>query len=254
MSFNPSQEEFIKKIVREEVNKSLGTVQLSTLKKEFLTRDEFIDAMDRMDRRFEESNKRFETLQKRMDDRFEESNKRFETLQKRMDDRFEESNKRFEESNKRFEAFQKRVDNRFNKQDLKLLEIQASVGSLGDRSGKALQETILELMREQLIRSDLDYKKIDRETLVDKDGEIFTKNFSTDVDVVAKDDEVHLYEVKYKANRGDIFYFLERAKLYEVVKGVKPSKLYIISLEIENKLLKETAPLPITIIAGKVVF
>ena len=79
-----------------------------------VTIDHFAEAMERIDRRFEESQKRFEELDKKSDKRFEEIQKRFEESDKKSDKRFEEIQKRFEESDKksdkRFEEIQKRFD------------------------------------------------------------------------------------------------------------------------------------------------
>ena len=52
---------------------------------------------------FEQTNKRFEEMQKNMDKRFEQVDKRFEEMQKNMDRRFEQVDKRFEQIDKRFE-------------------------------------------------------------------------------------------------------------------------------------------------------
>ncbi len=55
-----------------------------------VTIDHFAEAMERIDKRFEESQRRFEELQKEMRQGFEESQKRFEETQKR----FEKSDKK----------------------------------------------------------------------------------------------------------------------------------------------------------------
>ncbi len=55
---------------------------------------------------FEQTNKRFEDIQKYMDKRFEQIDKRFEQVDKRfeqVDKRFEQIDKRFEQVDKRFE-------------------------------------------------------------------------------------------------------------------------------------------------------
>ena len=66
-----------------------------------VTIDKFSEAMERIDRRFEESQRRFEELQKEMRQGFEESQRRFEELQKEMRQGFEETQKRFEKSDKK---------------------------------------------------------------------------------------------------------------------------------------------------------
>ena len=245
MGLQPGQEALVRKIAREEAERTIDTVQVSLLKGVFLTRDEFLDAMDRMD-------KRFEAVQVQMDKRFEAMDKRFEELIDSMNKRFEAVDNRFEElidsMNKRFEA----VDKRFEGVIREMKEIRVAVDSLGSRSGKALENTILELMKDQLLDNDVEYTSIEVETLVDEEGIVFHEGYSTDIDVVAKGDEVALFEVKYKADQRDFAHFLKNAELYEKLRGKKPAKLYVVCLEIASKTLRATCTLPVTVIAGSV--
>jgi len=250
MVLDPAQEQHVRKIAREEVEKSVESIQLSLLKEHFLTRDEFLDAMDRMDKRFEAIDKRFDAMQQQMDKRFEamqqQMDKRFDAMQRQMDKRFEAMQQQMD---KRFEAVYKRFDD----VDKELKTIRVSIDSLGERSGRALEETILELLRDQLIENHVEYASIDREELIDSDGKVFYTGFRTDVDVVAKGNVVSLFEIKYRADQRDVAHFLKVAELYTTVHGIKPSKLYVVTLEIASKTLKAIATLPVEIIAGKVV-
>jgi len=85
-----------------------------------------------MDKRFEQVDERFNTMQQNMDNRFntmqqdmdkrfnamqQDMDKRFNAMQQDMDKRFEKVDKRFEQVDKRFEQVDKRfeqVDKRFN--------------------------------------------------------------------------------------------------------------------------------------------
>ena len=278
-------EQRIEQIVNQKIQARLETVQLALLRKEFLTREEFLAAMQKMDKRFEdmlaEMNRRFETVDKRfeaMDKRFEdmlaEMNRRFEAVDKRfeaIDKRFEAVDKRFEdmlaEMNRRFEAVDKRfeaVDKRFEALIAEMhqgfeesrrmyLQLRAAIDNLGARSGVSLQETILELMNTLIVKAGVDYKQVQRKTIVDVNGDVFFQGFSTDVDVLARDGEIHLFEVKYKADQRDCDHFLKVARLFEKVEKVRPDKLYLITLEISQKTLRAIAHLPVEIIAGSVV-
>ena len=228
MVLDPALEQHVRKIAREEMDKSVESIQLSLLKEHFLTRDEFLDAMERIDKRFEAMDKRFEAM-----------DKRFEAMQQQMD--------------KRFEAMQQQMDKRFDGVDKDLKTIRVSIDSLGERSGRALEETILELLRDQLLENHVEYTSIEREELVDTEGKVFFSGFRTDVDVVAKGSDVTLFEVKYHADQRDVAHFLKVAELYAAVHGIKPRKLYVVSLEIASKTLKAIATLPVDVIAGKVV-
>jgi len=86
MTIDPELLKEIEKTVEKKVVESLGTIQLAQLRKEFLTRQDFLDSMERMDKRFEElikhMNLRFEASQREM-------NQRFEAMQKQIDKRFD---------------------------------------------------------------------------------------------------------------------------------------------------------------------
>jgi hypothetical protein len=109
MTIDPELLKEIEKTVEKKVLKSLETIQLAQLRKEFLTRQDFMDAMDRMDKRFDEmlknSDIRFDEMQKKSD-------KRFDEMQKKSDKRFDATQR---EMNQRFEAMQKQIDKRFDK-------------------------------------------------------------------------------------------------------------------------------------------
>nr|MDO8119483.1 DUF3782 domain-containing protein [Candidatus Sigynarchaeota archaeon] len=182
-------------------------------------------------------------LIREMDKRFEQVDNRFGQV----DNRFEQVDKRFEQVDKRFDSLETTVQDG-------LKHVHAAISNIGDRSGKGLERTVLELMRHQLLEEkEFDYTRIDRETLEDKEGLFFTQGFSTDVDVVAKDGMLHLFEIKYKADQRDVQHFLKVAKLYEHVHGKQPDRLYIVSLEITKKTLDAIRSLPVRIIAGTIV-
>src|SRR5271157_252059 len=61
---DPGQELVFRKIAREEAERVSQSINVEALKEHFLTRGEFLDAMERMD-------KRFESMQGQMDKRFD---------------------------------------------------------------------------------------------------------------------------------------------------------------------------------------
>ncbi len=107
MTADPNLNQTIKDYIDKHMDEKVKKIQIEYLKENFLTRDEFLDAMNRMDKRFEslqtQMNKRFES----MDKHFESMDKRFESLQTQMDKRFESLqthiNKRFTNVFERFD-------------------------------------------------------------------------------------------------------------------------------------------------------
>ncbi|MHA1764349.1 MAG: hypothetical protein ACTSYC_11440 [Promethearchaeota archaeon] len=104
MTIDPHLIKEIENIVESKIEEKVKTIQIEYLKENFLTRDEFLDAMERIDNRFNAMQKqmddRFNAMQKQMDDRFNAMQKqiddRFNAMQKQMDDRFERVYERFD--------------------------------------------------------------------------------------------------------------------------------------------------------------
>ncbi len=200
------------------------------------------------------------------DKRFEASDKRFDAMQKDMDKRFDESNKRFDESNKRFEAMQKQMslgfsevnkridtlDKKVETIDKKVSTIDIAIGALGNRSGKSLEKSILNVLKDKLIQENIQSSEIKKVYLTDSEGLVFSKNATTDVDVVIEDGKTILVEIKYRPDQDGIEKFLNIAKLYKKIK--KPyDKLLIIALEIKRKHYDYANQKGINVISGKII-
>ncbi len=82
-TIDPEILKIIEDAVKEKVSEEIKTVQISLLRENFLTREEFLQSMEKMD-------KRFEAMQKQMD-------KRFNAMQKQIDNRFEKVYRRFDQ-------------------------------------------------------------------------------------------------------------------------------------------------------------
>ncbi|MHA1341193.1 MAG: hypothetical protein ACTSO2_14560, partial [Promethearchaeota archaeon] len=79
-----------------------------------------------------------------------------------------------------------------------------------------------------------------------------TKGYSTDIDIISKDGEVHLFEIKFRPDQRDIYHFIQVSKLYQKKYKIKPSKLFLICIEINKKTLDYANNNGIEVIAGKI--
>ena len=69
----------------------------------------------------------------------------------------------------------------------------------------------------------------------DKDGYVFGHPSIIQMDVVVKNGEHWLIEIKSSASRGDVSTLHRMGMLYEKEKGVKPAKLILVSPFVEDK-------------------
>ncbi|MHA1358646.1 MAG: DUF3782 domain-containing protein [Candidatus Helarchaeota archaeon] len=230
----PLDEKQIRRIIEEELTKRVS--ELKT--KEPVTREEFLKAMELMDKRFQE-------LIDIMNRRFEEVNQRFEEVNQR----FEEVNQRFEKSDTRFQELVETMNRRFEKVLEGQMLLRVAIGSLGRRSGIRLEKTILKLLQRVLEQRDIDINKVQWIELFDEAGEVFTRNYRTDIDVLIRDGLHFLMEIKYQADNRDIYHFLKVAELY-TLKYQRPNKLLLLTLEIDPKTQEYAESQKIEVITG----
>lgn len=127
--------------------------------------------------------------------------------------------------------------------------LKVAIDSIGQRSGIRLEKTILKLLQRVLEKRDIDINKVEWIELIDDKGEVFSKNYRTDVDVLVRNGLHFLMEIKYKADNRDLFHFLKTAELY-TKKYKKPSKLLLLTLEIDPRTLNNAQAENIEVITG----
>ena len=164
--------------------------------------------------------------------------KRFEAVQAQMD--------------KRFEAVQAQMDKRFEAQHKDIMKISVAIGSLGRRSGKSLESTILAILNDETIKENIDASQIKKEYLFDEHGTVFWKNYKSDIDVLIQNGKTILIEVKYHASKHKIERFVRNSKLYTHQFKKDFDELVMICLEIKRSDLRIAKEFGVKIIAGSI--
>ena len=213
-SLDPTILKIIEEKIEEKVSKAIEVVQISLLKDNFLTRDEFLKAMKEM-------NDRFEEMQKQMD-------KRFEAMLKQMNIGFEEAKK-------------------------DRSELKAFLSKVSTTRGIQLEKAVLDLLKDRLVREAISVSEIKKEYLFDKEGKIFYDNYSTDIDILIQDDKTVLIEVKSGADNRDINDFLKKATLFKLQFNKNYDVLILVCLEINQRNFEDAIRQGIKVIAGEIV-
>ncbi len=193
-------------VTREETNRILKEIE--KLRNDF---NKYIEIIEKRTSAFE---KRMEAFERRMEEMREDFNKRMEAFERRMEEMREDFNKRME-------AF-----------DIKLSSLGARWGIMSE---SAIRNALKELLSEKF------GVKVSRWERFDEDGIVFGKPSVIDVDLVIKNKEHILVEIKSHIRKSDVAELLRISELYEKEEGVKPS-LMIISPFVEEK-AKEFAEL-----------
>ena len=165
----------------------------------------------------------------------EESNKRFEAMDKRFEELIQQMNKGFEEARK----------------DRKSLKV--SIATMSSRSGEYLEDAILNLLSDKLIKENLEKSKISRESLVDPDGRVYYKDYNTNIDMVVQNGKIILIEIKYRADNREIFDLLQKGKLFKLQFKKNYDRLLIVCLEINQFNFEQALKQGVHVIAGKII-
>ena len=115
--------------------------------------------------------------------------------------------------------------------------LRRHIDALGARWGLLAEEAFREGLKGLVER--VFGGKVERWSHYDKEGVVFGHPSMVDMDLIVKDREHILVEVKSSVSRGDVYELWRIGKLYERVEGIKP-KLVVVSPYIEDT-AKKTA-------------
>ncbi len=198
------------------IEEKMGPYKLSVLKDVFLTKDEFK----------EENNKIWVELQKQR----EENSANF---------------KRIDSTISKIESSISKLETTTSTMQLTLMEIQ-------NKSGPALEQLVLNLMQETIKLQNIDPQKIQKAFLIDKEGNIFERDTSIEVDVLIENGNVYLIEVKATADKWDIWHLIQKGKLYEQVYGKKATQLILIAFRMKAEFITKATNNNIKVIVGTI--
>ncbi len=208
------------------------------------TNRRFDEQRDETNRRFDETNLRFDEhrdkTNRRFDEHRDETNRRFDEINLRFDEHRDETNRRFDEhrdeTNRRFDEQRDETNRRFDEQHGEILALKRDVirisssqenllrrydgqetwfklnlGDLGNLKGKKLEEMFAAGLRYGLGDPDISAEQIRlRQRL--KDEVFFPKG--TEVDVVARNGEMIVFEIKATGSEDDVTTFAHKLKIF----------------------------------------
>jgi len=160
-------------------------------------------------KRIEELSKRVEELSKRIEEQSKilaEHSKRLEELSKRL----EEHSKILAEHSKRIEESAKEVR-----------DFRRTVTVIAHRFGVLSEEGFRDAMR-YVVEEVFGIAKVERWVYNDVEGFVYGIPSIVEVDLLIKDKEHILLEVKSRVSRGDVMELHKIRELYEKITGIKP--------------------------------
>jgi hypothetical protein len=172
--------------------------------------------------------------------RFEEYNRKFNAILERLD----RHEARFEEQSGRIEALATEIKSLRIDFNAGMRAFQLRLDALGARWGIFAEEAFREGVKG--IVAKYFGGEVRRWVHEDEAGEVFGHPASVEVDLLIRDTEQVLVEVKSSVSRGDLATLLRKGKLYEQVEGVKPL-LAIVSPYVEEEAVADARALGIAL-------
>ncbi len=184
---------------------------------------------EEQERRWQEQQKRWEEQQKR----WEEQQKRWEENQRELRALREEQERRWQEQQKRWEENQRRLDAMIEAIQKVDHRIDRTIGALGARWGTSTEKAFRDALAG--ILSESFGVTVERVEYEDESGEVFGHPDQVELDVIIRDGEVLVCEIKSSVSRGDVYIFERKVRSYEKRLGRKVNRLLLISPVIREK-------------------
>ncbi len=180
--------------------------------------------------------------------RLEERFARLEERQQRLEERFagiEERQQRIEEHFARLEERFARLEERQQRIEEEMRETRRVLLVVSHRFGVLSEAGFREGMR-FVVEEVLGAGRVEKWVYRDEEGVVYGYPSIIEVDVVVRDREHVIVEVKSRVSKGNIAELYRIGKLYEEVEGVKP-KLVIIGGFIDHKAYEAAAKLGVEV-------
>jgi hypothetical protein len=197
----------------------------------FPRRDEFARLLDEL-----------KSLRESQDQRFEQVDQRFEQV----DQRFEQVDQRFEQVDQRFEQLHQEIrDVRTDlSKDMRELRdwVELIGGRLQSRAGRNLENVVAGALRLGLKRPDIDAGNVKlRQTISDPTGLVFKAGKQKEVDLLAQDSELLVFEVKSAPDVDDVDDFADKVELVRLQNPTKHVTGVLVALGVEDDVRQHCA-------------
>jgi hypothetical protein len=243
---DPKTREFILQLAQERfADKKKTEDRFETLLKEIeKLRVEGEKKWEEMRRWWNENQKKWEENQRRWEEnekKWEENQRRWEENQKRLEKMEEEWNKKWEENQKKWEENQKVINEILAEIKLLHRKHDTSIGALGARWGFRAERSFRDAIKAILEESFP--VRVQRYHAKDEEGLVFGRPDQIELDLIVKNGEVIVAEIKSSISKGDVATFIRKLEFYTKKEGRPVTRKLLISPMIDSsaKELAESA-------------
>ncbi|MCW7075294.1 MAG: DUF3782 domain-containing protein [Candidatus Methanospirare jalkutatii] len=203
--------------------------------------NEILERLDRHEAHLTEHDRKFNEILERLDEHDRKFNEVIERLNEH-DRKFNEVIKRLDEHDRKFNEVIERLnehDRKFNEileelklhrekleeHDFKFDSMMRKLDALGARWGILAENAFREGMRRIVER--LFGGSVERWIHDDREGFVFGYPATVEVDIVIRDGEHILVEIKSHVRKSDVGVLLRKGKLYKKVRGITPRLVFV---------------------------
>ena len=203
--------------------------------------NEILERLDRHEARFAEHDRKFNEILARLDEhdrkfnevveRLEEHDRKFNEVIGRLDEhdrKFNEVIKRLDEHDRKFNEILEELKlhrEKLEEHDFKFDSMLRKLDALGARWGILAESAFREGMRGIVER--LFGGSVERWIHDDREGFVFGYPATIEVDLIIKDKEHILVEIKSHVRKSDVGVLLRKGELYKRVKGITPRLVFV---------------------------
>jgi hypothetical protein len=224
--------QWIIQLSKEQITENTGKIE-SKMESRF---DRLLDELKR-DReaqtaKWEEHAREWDEYTKKQDKKWEEQNKKWDEYNKKQD-------KKWEEQNKKWDEYTKKQDEKWEENQKEIRKLYRStrqmydtgIGALGARWGLRSEASFRNALKGILEGLGLKVEHIDD---YDEEGVIYGQPSSVELDIIIKNSQLMICELKSSMSKADMFIFYKKAKFYEDTYKRKGDRLIVISPMVDD--------------------
>jgi hypothetical protein len=175
----------------------------------------------------EENSRKWEETNKKLDETIREGNRKWEETNKKLDETIREGNRKWEETNKKLDETIRESKEQFKGILEEIKSIRSTVGALGSRWGIASEASFRNALKGILERRF--NVQVINVTEYDHEGFVFRHPDQVELDIIIRNGEIIICEIKSSMSRSDIYTFHRKVQFYEKQHNCKAASMIVIS-------------------------
>jgi hypothetical protein len=194
------------------------------------------------------SHKKFADKDK-TEDRFDRMLEELKKDREENSKKWEENNRKWEENNRKLDEMMRKSDERFAAMLQEIKDIrsrqESSVGALGARWGIAAESSFRSALK-GILEDRFDVQVVNV-TEYDNEGFVFGHPDQVEIDVIVKNGEIIVCEIKSSMSRSDIYTFHRKVQFYERRHDCKVTTAMVISPMVDKRAFSVAEKLEIVV-------